>query len=462
MIFTENKNLDFVLEKQREFFKTGKTFSPEFRIGMLKKLYSAIEKNEAEISKALEKDLGKSEFESYMCEIGLSKSEISYMIKNVKKFSKRKGVKTPLSLYFGKSYTVPVPYGNVLIMSPWNYPFLLTIEPLVDAISAGNTAIVKPSAYSPETSAIIKKIVEEIFPEEFVAVVTGGRKENSELLEKKFDFIFFTGSSGVGKTVLHSAAEHLTPVVLELGGKSPCVIDSSAKIKLAARRVVFGKYLNCGQTCVAPDYILCHKSVKDEFIAEVKKQVKEQLGENPLGNPQYGKIVNKKHFDRLLGLIDPGKTVLGGGYDEEKLKIEPTVMDNVSWEDAVMQEEIFGPVMPILTFDDFDEVLSVLKEKQKPLACYIFSENRAHIDEITKKTVYGGGCVNEVVTHLATSEMAFGGVGESGMGAYHGKTGFETFSHRKSVLQKSSLIDLPVQYRPYNGKNRKLLDLLLK
>ena len=429
---------------------------------MLKKLYSAIEKNEEEIAKALKTDLGKSEFEGFMCETGLAKTEISYMIRNLKKLASKKTVLTPLAQFASKSYKIPTPYGNTLIMSPWNYPFLLTSDPLADAIAAGNTAIVKPSAYSPATSAIIAKIVGEIFPEEFVAVITGGRKENSALLEKKFDFIFFTGSSGVGKLVLKSAAEHLTPVVLELGGKSPCIVDSTADIKLAAKRIVFGKYLNCGQTCVAPDFILCQNSVKDEFIAEVKKQVAAQFGKKPLENPDFGKIINEKHFDRVLRLIDPEKTVLGGGSDRETCRIEPTVLDNVTWDDAVMQEEIFGPVMPVIPFENFEEVYPVLKDRPKPLACYIFSNSRAHIAEITEKLPFGGGCVNDVVIHLATSEMGFGGVGDSGMGSYHGKSGFEAFSHTKSIVDKKTWLDLPMRYQPYQKIYRKLLDFFLK
>lgn len=459
---TENRNIDIILEKQKSFFQSGATIPVEFRKEMLKKLYSAIEKNEEEIAKALKTDLGKSEFEGFMCETGLAKTEISYMIRNLKKLASKKTVLTPLAQFASKSYKIPTPYGNTLIMSPWNYPFLLTIDPLADAIAAGNTAIVKPSAYSPATSAIIAKIVGEIFPEEFVAVITGGRKENSALLEKKFDFIFFTGSSGVGKLVLKNAAEHLTPVVLELGGKSPCIVDSTADIKLAAKRIVFGKYLNCGQTCVAPDYILCQNSVKDEFIAEVKKQVAAQFGKKPLENPDFGKIINEKHFDRVLRLIDPEKTVLGGGYDRETCRIEPTVLDNVTWDDAVMQEEIFGPVMPVIPFENFEEVYPVLKDRPKPLACYIFSNSRAHIAEITEKLPFGGGCVNDVVIHLATSEMGFGGVGESGMGSYHGKSGFEAFSHTKSIVDKKTWLDLPMRYQPYQKIYRKLLDFFLK
>ena len=457
------QNIDEILENQRKYFQSGVTLPIDFRIEMLKKLYQTIKKYGTEIEDALTKDLGKSEFEGFMCEEGLALTEISDMIKHTRKYAAEKTVRTPLAQFASRSYKKPSPYGNTLIMSPWNYPFLLTIDPLADAIAAGNTAIVKPSAYSPATSEIVRKIVEECFEPEYVAVVTGGRKENAALLEKKFDFIFFTGSSSVGKEVLRNAAEHLTPAVLELGGKSPCIIDSSAKIKLAAKRVVFGKYLNCGQTCVAPDYILCHSSVKDAFLKEVCAQIKKQYGENPLENPDYGKIINEKHFERVAGLIDQNKVVLGGQVNPETHQIAPTVMDNVTWEDAVMQEEIFGPIMQILTFDSLEEVYALLADKPKPLALYFFSEDRNRIREVTERCSYGGGCINDVVIHLATSEMGFGGVGESGMGSYHGKTGFDAFSHTKSIVDKKTWMDLPMRYQPYNrGIYGKLLHMFLK
>lgn len=457
------QNIDEIIESQRKFFQSGATLSVKFRIEMLKKLYNAIKKYETEIGNALTADLGKSDFEGFMCETGLVLSEIGYMIKHTRKFAKAKKVHTPLAQFASKSYKKPSPYGNVLIMSPWNYPFLLTIDPIADAIAAGNTVVAKPSAYSPATSAMIEKILTECFPSEYVAVITGGRKENAALLEKKFDFVFFTGSQTVGKEVLRHTAEHLTPAVLELGGKSPCIVDSSAKIKLAAKRIVFGKYLNCGQTCVAPDYILCEKSVKDELVKEIIEQIKKQYGEKPLENPDYGKIINEKHFERVFRLIDPQKVVFGGGRDAMKLKIEPTVMDNVTWNDAVMQEEIFGPVMPILTFDNFDDVYTVLKDKAKPLALYLFSEDKKHIREITERCSYGGGCINDCVIHLATSEMGFGGVGESGMGSYHGKDGFAAFSHTKSIVDKKTWMDLPMRYQPYKkGFFGKLLHIFLR
>ena len=456
-------NIDEILESQRKYFRSSATLPVKFRIEMLKKLYSTVKKNETELGLALTKDLGKSEFEGFMCETGLVLTEISYMIRHTRKFASEHRVHTPLAQFASRSYKKPSPYGNVLIMSPWNYPFLLTIDPLADAIAAGNTAIVKPSAYSPATSAIIAKIIGECFPPEYVAVVTGGRKENAALLEKKFDFVFFTGSQNVGKEVLRHTAETLTPAVLELGGKSPCIVDSTAKLKLAAKRIVFGKYLNCGQTCVAPDYILCHRSVKDQFVKEVCEQIKKQYGEQPLSKSDYGKIINEKLFERLCGLIDKNKTVLGGMVNQETLQIAPTVMDNVTWEDAVMQEEIFGPVMPILTFDKFDEVYALLADRPKPLALYVFSEDKRRIREVTERCSYGGGCVIDTIIHLATSEMSFGGVGECGMGGYHGKDGFDAFSHTKSIVDKKTWMDLPMRYQPYKrGLYGKLLHMFLK
>ena len=456
-------NIDAVIEAQREYFRSGETLSAKFRIEMLKKLYAAIKSHESEIEAALRADLGKSAFEGFMCEIGLSLSEISYMIKHTKRFAKEHRVHTPIAQFASRSYTKASPYGNVLIMSPWNYPFLLTVEPIANAIAAGNTVTVKPSAYSPATSEILDKIISEAFPSKYIAVITGGRRENAALLDKKFDLVFFTGSQNVGKEVLRHTAEHLTPTVLELGGKSPCIVDSTAKISLAAKRIVFGKFLNCGQTCVAPDYILCESSVKDELIRHIVSEIKRQYGEYPIENSDYGKIINEKHFDRLCGLIDTEKCVCGGVGNRELLKIEPTVMDKVEWSDAVMQDEIFGPILPILTFERFDDIFSLLSDKPKPLALYLFSQDKNHIKAVTARCSYGGGCINDCIIHLATSEMGFGGVGESGMGAYHGKVGFDAFSHTKSIVDKKTWIDLPMRYQPYGKKlYNKLLRLFLK
>jgi aldehyde dehydrogenase (NAD+) len=457
------EEIALIVEKQRRYFQTGATLSIEHRIRALKQLQQLILAHESEIAEALNRDLGKSAVEGYMCETGMVLNEINYMLSHVRSFAKEKTVRTPLVQFASRSYQKPSPYGVTLIMSPWNYPLLLTLDPLVDALAAGNTVVIKPSAYSPATGEIIVKIISECFPPEYVSVVTGGREENTALLDQKFDFIFFTGSQNVGKEVLRRAAENLTPVVLELGGKSPCIVDASANIKLAARRIVFGKYLNCGQTCVAPDYILCEDSVKDKFIEAVLSEIKKQYGTNPLANPDYGKIINEKHFDRLCGLMDKNKIIAGGEVSRETCQIAPTVMDNVTYSDAVMGEEIFGPIMPIITFSRFDDIISDLKNRDKPLALYLFTSNKKHIKRVTEELSYGGGCINDVIIHLATSEMGFGGVGESGMGTYHGKDGFNTFSHYKSIVEKKTWLDLPMRYQPYTSKiNKKLLHIFLK
>lgn len=451
-----------IVSKQRKFFSTGKTLNINYRINALKNLREYLKNNERKISETTTKDLGKSQLESYMCETGLVLSEITHMLRNIKKYAKDKTVATPLSQFPSHSFVKPMPYGVTLIMSPWNYPLLLTLSPLVNAIAAGNTAVIKPSAYSPQVSGVIKEIIENVFPSEYVTCISGGREENEYLLDEKFDYIFFTGSKNVGKLVLEKAAPKLTPVTLELGGKSPCVVDKTANLKLAAKRIVFGKYLNCGQTCVAPDYIMCENSVKDKFVEYVIEEIKKQYSGNALENENYGKIVNKKHFERLLGLIDTKKVVFGGKSNSETLQIQPTVMDNVTSEDAVMQEEIFGPIMPILTFESLDDVIENINNGEKPLALYVFSSDKENIKKVTTICAFGGGCVNDTIIHLATSNMGFGGVGESGMGAYHGKVGFDTFSHHKSIVDKKTWLDLPMRYQPYNKFKEKLIRMFLK
>lgn len=451
-----------LLERQKAYFATGATLPVKSRIAALKKLKAVILARESEINEALKKDLGKSGFESYMCEVGMTLSEISYMIKRVRRYSRDSVVPTPLSQYPAKSYVKKSPYGCVLIMSPWNYPFMLAMEPLADAIAAGNTAIVKPSAYSPATSAVVAAVVAEAFAPEHVTCVLGGRAENSALLDMPFDKIFFTGSVAVGKEVMRRAAERLTPVTLELGGKSPCIVDKTADIPLAARRIVFGKFLNCGQTCVAPDYIVVHSSVKDKFIAAVIAEIKRQYGEYPLENATYGKIITRKHYDRICGLIDDKKVVFGGQRNEEELRIAPTVMTDVTRGDAVMGEEIFGPIMPVLTFDDAEALIADINSHPHPLAFYVFSSDAAFIKKLTSRCAFGGGCVNDTIIHLATSQMGFGGFGESGMGSYHGKDGFDCFTHKKSIVDKSTLFDLPVRYQPYTKSKNKMLRMFLK
>lgn len=458
---TENE-IRKTVERQRAFFKTGATLSVDYRLRALEKLRNLIKKNEKEIGRALRKDLGKSFFESYMCETGLVLDEAGYMLRNVRRFSREKTVRTPLAQFPSRSFKKPSPYGVALIMSPWNYPFLLSMDPLVDALAAGNTAVLKPSAYSPHTSALMEKLLGECFREEYVAVITGGRAENACLLKEKFDFIFFTGSQSVGKEVMRRAAGHLTPVVLELGGKSPCIVEKSADIKLAARRIVFGKYLNCGQTCVAPDYICCDRRVKDELLSEMRRQIIRQYGRKPLENADYGKIISEKHFNRICGLIDEDKVVWGGGRRRETLQIEPAIMDNVTFEDAVMGEEIFGPVMPVLTYDRLEEMLAEINSRPRPLALYLFTQNPSVAKKVMSFCGFGGGCINDTVIHLATNQMGFGGFGESGMGSYHGKDGFDVFSHYKSIVDKKTWLDLPIRYQPYGNFHEKLLHLFLR
>jgi aldehyde dehydrogenase (NAD+) len=461
MKMTEQE-INAIVAVQRKYFQTGATLPVSFRIDALRRLYDAVSGSEKEIHDALRKDLGKSGFESYMCETGLVLEEISYMLKHVRRFAGEKRVRTPLAQFHSRSYKKPSPYGVTLIMSPWNYPFMLTLSPLVDALAAGNTAVVKPSAYSPCTSEVIRQILTKCFEPQYVSVVTGGRAENTCLLHEHFDYIFFTGSQSVGKEVMRSAADHLTPVTLELGGKSPCIVDQTANIKLAARRIVFGKYLNCGQTCVAPDYVYCHRSVRDRLIKEIVKQIRRQFGKKPLDNKNYGKIINEKHFDRILGLIDKEKVVFGGNSDRDALRIEPTVMDNVTFSDAVMQEEIFGPVMPVLTFDSLDEVIRNVNAMPHPLALYLFTSSKATGKKVTARCGFGGGCINDTIIHLATTEMGFGGFGESGMGSYHGKTGFDTFTHYKSIVDKKTWLDLPMRYQPYRKMHEKMVRFFLK
>ena len=455
-------DIQALVTPQRAYFNTGATLPLSARRAALQRLREAITAHERDITAALRSDLNKSPTESYMCEIGMTLSELRFVERHLDGWARDRRHLTPLAQFPAKSLTVSEPYGVVLIMSPWNYPFLLTVEPLIGAIAAGNCCVVKPSAYSPATSAVLRDILAECFPPEFVAVVEGGRAENQALLDQKFDYIFFTGGVEVGKEVMTRAARHLTPVTLELGGKSPCIVDSTARLDLAAKRLVFGKLLNCGQTCVAPDYLLIDRRVKTPFLAYVQRWITVMYGENPLDNDGYVRMVNRKHFDRVMGLIDPAKVVFGGRGDPETLKIQPTVLDNVSPEDPVMQEEIFGPVLPVLTFDQIGEALDFVNARPRPLALYLFSQEKSTQERFLRRTSFGGGCINDTVIHLATRRMGFGGVGASGMGSYHGRDSFETFSHRKSVVKKSTLLDLPVRYAPYSPGKDRLLRLFLR
>lgn len=450
-----------ILEKQRAYFRTGATLPVKFRIEALKKLKSVIVSRTEDIFAALKEDLGKSGTESYMSEIGMTLSEINYMINRLPELAREKGVPTPLSQFKARSYVKKCPYGCVLVMSPWNYPFMLTLDPVVDAVAAGNTVIAKPSAYSPATSKLLSEIISQAFAPEHVTAVLGGRAENAQLLDMPFDKIFFTGSVAVGKEVMRKAAERLIPVTLELGGKSPCIVDESAKIDIAARRIVFGKFLNCGQTCVAPDYIIAHKSIKNKLVEAIEREIVRQYGEYPLENADYGKIISKKHFDRIVSLIDENKVCFGGQTDEKSLRISPTIMDNVTRDDAVMGEEIFGPILPVMTFEDLGSLIDDINSHPHPLALYMFSEDKEAAERVTEMCQFGGGCVNDTIIHLATTEMGFGGVGESGMGSYHGEEGFMCFTHKKSIVNKSTKIDMPVRYQPYTDKKYKMIKFFM-
>lgn len=454
--------IDKLVAKQRKFFAEGKTLSISFRKKALDSLKAAIKKYESEINDAVFADLNKSPMETFMCETGLSLAELAYVRKHFASWAKNTRVHTGLANFHAKSFTVQEPYGVTLIMSPWNYPFMLTIEPLIGAIAAGNCCIVKPSAYSPATSKVLHKIISETFDEEYVAVVEGGRAENAALLDQKFDYIFFTGSVAVGREVMRKASVNLTPVTLELGGKSPCIVDSTANLKVAAARIVFGKFLNLGQTCVAPDYLLVDKRIKDQLLELIKQEIVKQFGERPIENNDYGKIINQKHFDRLMKLIDKKKLVFGGEADKASLKIAPTILDKVTAKDPVMLEEIFGPILPVMTFTAIEEAEEFILQRPKPLALYLFTKSRKTEKHILSALPFGGGCVNDTIVHLATSAMGFGGVGDSGMGSYHGQKSFQTFSHEKSVLKKYNWIDMPVRYQPYTPIKMKLLKLFLR
>ncbi|MDL2236741.1 aldehyde dehydrogenase [Christensenellaceae bacterium OttesenSCG-928-K19] len=440
------------VQSQRDYFYTDITKSYEFRLDALKRLETAMHQNEGKLFDALQADLGKSEQEAYMTEVGLTYGELRHAIKNLKKWMKPKKVGTPLAHFPSRSVIHSDPYGVVLVMSPWNYPFFLTMVPVIGAIAAGNCVVVKPSNYSPATSQAIADLLQSCYPENYVATILGGREQNQDLLKQTFDYIFFTGGLSVGRVVMESAIPNLTPITLELGGKSPCIVDKSAPLPLAARRIAFGKFTNTGQTCVAPDYLLVHSSQKDELASHLKKEIIEMYGEDTLQNGDYPHIVNKKHFDRLLGLMEGANILQGGKSDRQTLKIQPTLLDGVTWDSPVMGEEIFGPLFPILTYDTLDEVIATVNSHPKPLALYLFTTDRAVEQRILTSVSYGGGCINDTIIHLANPQLPFGGVGYSGMGCYHGKDSFDTFTHYKSVLKKANWLDISMRYAPYTKK----------
>ena len=452
--------IEQLIEAQREYFKAGKTLDVGGRLSYLKKLKSTIVGYEEKIEEALKADLGKSPSESYMTEVGMVLEDLSYTIKHLKKWTKPKRRSSPLAQFPSKSFILPSPRGNTLIISPWNYPFLLSLQPLVGAIGAGNTAILKPSRASANTSAVVKEIIEKVFPNELAACVYGTDDINNEILTYKYDYIFFTGGKDVGKKVYEAASKNLTPVTLELGGKSPVIVDKTAKLELAAKRVVFGKFLNVGQTCVAPDYAVVHKSVADKFVEYLKKYI-EKLYPDALESNNYGKIISDRHFARVKNLID-GNVVCGGGSDDVARKIEPTVIYPASLDDEAMQEEIFGPILPVLTYDSNEELFEIVDAHPTPLALYLFTGKKKNIKYILSRIAFGGGCVNDTIIHIASTHIPFGGVGGSGIGSYHGQKSFETFSHFKSILKKSNTIDLPIRYTPYSKTKDKLVRFFMK
>ncbi|MGG1164317.1 aldehyde dehydrogenase [Bacillus mycoides] len=435
-----------IVNKQKEYFYKGHTRSVETRKNNLKKLYDGIQRFEDEIFQALKLDLNKSVHESFTTEIGYVLKEISFQMKHISSWSKPKRVRTALTHFGSKGKVAPEPYGVTLIIAPWNYPFQLAIAPLVGALAAGNTVVLKPSELTPNVSKVLTRMLEELCPEELVSVVEGGVEESTALLKEPFDYIFFTGSVGVGKVVMEAAAKKLTPLTLELGGKSPCIVHKDAKIDVTARRIVWGKFLNAGQTCVAPDYMYVHSSVKEQLIEALRHEIAEQYGKDALQNDNYVRIVSERHFERLCTFLQDGKPVIGGNYTKETLHIEPTVLTNVTWQSAVMEDEIFGPILPIIEYDKIEEVIETIQHHPKPLALYVFSEDRKVQEKVTSNISYGGGCINDVVYHLATPYLPFGGVGSSGLGSYHGEQSFRTFSHYKSILSQSTAFDMKIRY----------------
>ena len=450
-----------IVAMQRAFFNSGKTRPVAFRKEQLIKLRTAILAHETEILEAVKADLGKTDFEAFTTEIVLVLGEIKAMLKHLSAWAKPERRNAGLFNFPGRAYAYRDPHGVCLVMSPWNYPFQLSLLPIVGAIAAGNTVVLKPSAYSSATSALIARLVRETFPSEYVAAVEGGRDVNQDLLAQHFDFIFFTGSVEVGKLVMEKAAKHLTPVTLELGGKSPCIIDKSANLDLSARRAVWGKCINAGQTCVAPDYFLVHEDVKDAFIERVRAYITRFYGDEPHRNPELPRIINRHHFDRLSALITGAESanpharlVSGGRTSPDELKIEPAIIDGVNWEDPVMGEELFGPIIPIITWNNEAEIVGKILSRQRPLALYLFTKDRAQVKRVIAGVPFGGGCVNDTVMHVASHAVPFGGTGASGMGGYHGRASFDTFSRVKSIIDKPLFADVPLRYAPFAGKHR--------
>ncbi len=438
------------LHQQRQFFASGRSQDVNFRLEQLKRLKQAIQEHSAAIVEAVYADLGRPEFEAYF-EIAAI-AEVNHAIKHLKSWVKPQSIRTGLDQFPSRGRIYPEPLGVVLIISPWNYPFQLSISPLVGTIAAGNCAIVKPSELSPHTSRVIRELIEATFDPAYISCLEGGIEISQDLLAQRFDHIFFTGSTRIGKIVMEAAAQHLTPVTLELGGKSPCIVDAEVNLPVAAKRLTWGKFVNAGQTCIAPDYILVDRRCKDELLTHIKGYIQEFFGENPAESPDLGRLVSEQHFDRLASFLNNGTVVAGGTCDRPSRYMAPTVLDGITWDDSIMQEEIFGPILPVLTYDRLDEAIAQINARPKPLALYIFSNRKAVQQQVLQQTSSGGACVNDTIMQLAVPELPFGGVGASGLGKYHGKASFDCFSHYKSVLHKGLWLDLNWRYAPYEGK----------
>ncbi len=444
-----------ILAQQRQFFSTGKTLPTRFRKEALRFLKTELRRQEPQLLSALQKDLGKSGFEGYETELGLLYGELEEALRHLDRWAKPRRVSAPLMHFSSKGRIFPRPLGVVLIIAPWNYPLLLSLAPLIGAVAAGNCVTLKCSEYAPHSAAAISCLIRNVFPPEYICTVEGDAAVSAELTRQRYDHIFFTGSTQVGRRVLRAAAENLVPVTLELGGKSPCIVDASADLSLAARRIVWGKLVNAGQTCVAPDYLLVHASVKDQLVQELKREIKAQWGEDPLSNPEYCKIIHPGHFERLTALLKAEKILSGGKWDEKSLKIEPTLLEPAGWDSPVMREEIFGPLLPILTYREEGELLRTLQKREHPLALYLFSKDRAFCKRVMEAVPFGGGCIGDTLIHITSAKLPFGGVGMSGMGSYHGKQSFDTFTHYQSVMIKSGF-RIQFRYPPYQGKERAL------
>lgn len=453
-----------IINEHQKFYNKQKTRSIEFRINQLNILRNGIEKYQNKLIEALYKDLGKSEFEAYTTEIGYVLNSIRYAIKNLKRWAKPKKVRTPIYLMPSKSYIMSEPYGTVLIIGPYNYPFQLLIEPLVGAMAAGNCVVLKPSENVPNVSRVITEMISTIFDENYIRCIEGGIETNTSLTNGKFDYIFFTGSVSVGKIVMESAAKNLVPVTLELGGKSPVIVDESSNLKIAANRIIWGKTINAGQTCVAPDYIVVHESVKKEFVKELKNSIEKFYGEDILNNKDFGRIVNERHFNRLKNILEEEKEniIYGGKNNKDERFIEPTLIETSSWKSPSMSEELFGPILPIITYNNLDEAIENIKKMSKPLALYLFTTNKTVEEKVLTEISSGGVCINDTITHLINPKLPFGGVGHSGIGSYHGKYSFDTFSHKRSVVSKSMKINMTMLFPPYNEKTLNLTKKFLR